>query len=357
MNSQNPGLFDPFAIKNLTMRNRIGMPPMCMWSAEDGYANDWHVTHYGARAEGGAGLIIVEATAVEPEGRISPADLGLWDDSQIGGMERIVEAIHAGGAAAVLQIAHAGRKASIVSPLKGSGYLTPDKGGWQPFAPSAVAFDATSPIPRELDHDGIHRIQNAFVAAAGRAQLAGFDALEVHSAHGYLSSSFLSPLANHREDQYGGTLVGRSRFLLETVDAVRGAWPSEKPVLVRISCTDWRPDGWTIEDSVWLARELKGHGVDLLDCSSGGNHPSPPTASPGFQTPFAERIRRETGLATAAVGLITGFEQAETIIRTGQADMVLLGRELLRNPYWPIHAAVRLSAQLPVPNQYKSAFR
>ena len=357
MNNGNPGIFDRLTIRNLTLRNRVGMPPMCMWSAKDGYAGDWHVAHYGARAEGGAGLIIVEATAVDPEGRISPADLGLWKDAQIEGMRRIVDAIHAGGAAAALQIAHAGRKASVVSPLKGSGYLSPDKGGWLPVAPSPVAFDESSPVPQELDPDDIHRIQNLFAAAADRAQQAGFDVLEVHSAHGYLSSSFLSPLANHRTDQYGGSLEGRCRFLLETVDAVHGAWPAEKPLLVRISCTDWHPDGWTIDESVQLAGELKGRGVDLLDCSSGGNHPSPPVARPGFQLPFAERIRRETGLATAAVGLITGYEQAETIIRSGQADMVLIGRELLRNPYWPIHAAVELSAEPPVPIQYRSAFR
>ncbi len=357
MNSANPGLFDKLTVKSLVLRNRIGMPPMCMWSAKDGYTSDWHATHYGSRAEGGAGLIIVEATAVEPEGRISPADLGLWSDSHIDGMGRVVDAIHRGGAAAVLQIAHAGRKASMRSPLVGPGYLTPDEGGWVPLAPSAVAFSDESPIPRELSHDDIRRVQSSFVAAAHRAEQAGFDALEIHSAHGYLSSSFLSPLANHRNDRYGDTIEGRSRFLLETVDAVRRAWPSQKPLLARISCTDWQPGGWTLEDSVWLARRLKDQGVDMLDCSSGGNHPSAPQAHPGFQTEFAAAIRRETGLATAAVGLITGHEQAETILRTGQADVVLLGRELLRDPYWPLHAAKKLRAELPVPAQYASAFR
>jgi 2,4-dienoyl-CoA reductase-like NADH-dependent reductase (Old Yellow Enzyme family) len=349
-------LFSPLALRSVTLRNRIAVSPMCQYSAEDGRASDWHLVHLGSRAVGGAALVVFEATAVERAGRISPGDLGLWEDAQAEPLARIVRFIDAQGAVPCLQLAHAGRKASTEPPWRGGAPIAEAAGGWRPVAPSAVPFDAGSPAPRALDPEEIGTLVKAFAAAAGRALEAGFRALELHMAHGYLVHQFLSPLSNRRQDRYGGPFENRARLALEVTRAVRGAWPERLPLLARISATDWVEGGWNVDDSVHLARELCAAGVDLVDCSSGGTVPGAPVpAGPGYQTGFAQRIRHEAGVATGAVGLITAPEQADHIIRTGQADLVLLAREMLRDPYWPLRASTRLGQEGPWPRQYLRA--
>lgn len=354
-----PHLFDPLTLRGVTLRNRIGVSPMCQYSAEDGFANDWHLVHLGARAAGGASLIIAEATAVEPEGRISPNDLGLWSDAHVEPLARIVEFLHAYGATPAIQIGHAGRKAGTARPWEGGKPLPDGNGGWEIVGPSAIPFDEGHRTPQALDKEGITRIQRAFVEAAKRAEVAGFDALEIHGAHGYLIHSFHSPLSNQRGDEYGGSFENRVRFTLETVQAVRSVWPDAKPLLVRISATDWVDGGWSLGESVALAQLLKPLGVDMVDCSAGGGSPKAMIpAAAGYQVPFAETIRRDADIPTAAVGMITHPMQAEQIVRNAQADVILLGREMLRNPHWPLHAAKDLH-QTPAayaPNQYLRAF-
>lgn len=346
-------LFTPFQLRGVTLRNRIAVSPMCQYSAEDGFANDWHLVHLGSRAAGGAGLVIVEATAVEPAGRISPGDLGLWKDEQIAPLARITSFMRSQGAVSGIQIAHAGRKASTSAPWQGGGVVPVAEGGWVTEAPSAVPFRETDPVPHELTREEIARLVQSFAAAARRAVTAGFDVIELHGAHGYLTHEFLSPLANRRTDEYGGSYENRIRFALEVVTAVRAAMPDNFPLFLRISTTDWAEGGWTVEDSVELARRVKPLGVDLVDCSSGAMVPwAKIPAGPGFQVPFAEQIRREAQMATGAVGFITAPAQADAIIRTGQADLVLLARELLRDPYWPLRAARALGADITPPNQY-----
>lgn len=350
-------LFTPLALRELTLRNRIGVSPMCQYSSTDGYANDWHLVHLGGFATGGAGLVICEAAAVTPEGRISPHDLGIWDDAHVPMLRRITDFMHAHGTVAGIQLAHAGRKASTKRPWEGSGTIAPDQGGWTDvLAPSAIAFSETYPQPHELTHDGIARVVQAFAEGAQRAVAAGFRVAEVHAAHGYLAHEFLSPLSNHRTDEYGGSFENRIRFTLEVSQAVRNAWPAEWPVMVRISSTDWIDGGWTLTESVQLADRLKSIGVDVIDCSSGGLAPQQRIdVGPGYQVPFSRRVRQEANVATATVGLITSPEQAETIVRDGDADIVLMARELLRNPRWPIHAAHVLRAAEPWPSQYERA--
>ncbi len=353
-------LFQPLTIRSVTLRNRIGVSPMCQYSSEDGVATDWHLVHLGSRAVGGAALVIAEATAVSPEGRITPGDAGIWSDRHAEAIARINRFVKQHGAVPGIQLAHAGRKASAARPWEGDAHLTDDAGGWPTMAPSAVAFgDGLTKVPRAMSEADIARVQGEFAAAARRALAAGCDWLEVHSAHGYLSHEFLSPLNNKRTDRYGGSFENRIRFLLETVRAVRGVWPERLPLAVRLSCTDWVPGGWDIDQSVELARRLKGEGVDLIDCSSGGAVPDAKVpVGPGYQVPFAERIRREAGIATAAVGAVTAPAQADQIVRQGQADLVLLGREFLRDPYWPLRAARALgqAAALAPPVQYARAW-
>ena len=333
---------------------------MCEYSSVDGFANDWHLVHLGSRAVGGAGLVITEASAVVPEGRITPQDLGIWKDEHVAMLARIVEFLHSQGAHAGIQLAHAGRKASMQRPWQGERLLSPAEGGWEDvMAPSAVAFREDYAKPHELDAAGIARVKEAFAAAARRALAAGFDVVELHAAHGYLLHEFLSPLSNKRGDEYGGSFENRVRLLVETVDAVRAVLPAGMPLFVRISATDWADGiggGWDVDQSVELARVLKGHGVDLIDTSSGGNVAGAkiPTA-PGYQVPFAERIRREAQVATGAVGQITEAKQADAIVREGQADLVLLARQMLRDPYWALHAADELGAEVTWPAQYLRA--
>ena len=347
----------PLKIREITLRNRIAVSPMCQYSAEDGFANDWHLVHLGSRAVGGAGLVCMEATAVEPRGRISPSDLGIWNPGHIEFLARITRFLRSQGAAAGIQLAHAGRKGSTRRAWEGGGLLAEADGGWQCVAPSAVPFRGEDPAPHELSKEEIHGLVESFGAAAERALRAGFDVVEIHGAHGYLIHQFLSPLSNRRTDEYGGTLDNRLRFALEVTEAVRGAWPARLPLFFRISATDWVPGGWTADDSVELARRLQALGVDLVDCSSGGNAADARIPlGPGYQVPFAERIRRETGILTGAVGLITTARQAEEIVSKGQADMVLLGREFLRDPYFPLHAAGALGEKVAPPLQYARAF-
>lgn len=341
-------LFSPLTLRGLTLRNRIVMSPMCMYSAAtDGLATDWHLAHYLARATGGAGLLILEATAVEPRGRISQNDLGLWNDGQIEPLARIVRLVQEEGAAAGVQLAHAGRKAW--SADKGHG---PE----QPVAPSALPFDAGWQTPEALTTTSMGHIVAAWQAAAERAAEANFDVVEIHAAHGYLNHQFLSPLSNQRGDAYGGSLDNRMRFLLRVVDAVRASWPEDKPLFVRVSATDWVDGGLTPEETVIVARELEARGVDLIDCSSGGSAPTvPPAIGPGYQIPFADKVRREAEVPTAAVGLITTAELADEVVRSGRADLVALGRELLRRPYWPLQAARELGHEMAWPSQYRRA--
>lgn len=351
-------LFSPLPLRSVTLRNRIAVSPMCQYSATEGRANDWHLVHLGARAAGGAALVIAEATAVEARGRISPADLGLWDDGQIEPLARIVRFVDGEGAVAGIQLAHAGRKASTRAPwmTPGGGPLAPGEGAWATVAPSAVPFADLYPAPVALDAAGIAGVVAAFAAAARRARTAGFRVVEVHAAHGYLLHQFLSPLSNRRTDAYGGSFEHRTRLVREVVSAVRGAWPEELPVLVRISATDWVEGGWSADESVELSRALKGLGADLIDVSSGGLVATAKVpVGPGYQTAFAERIRREAGIATGAVGMITSPEQADHIVRSGQADLVLLARELLRDPHFPLRAAKALGQEGPWPKQYARA--
>lgn len=350
-------LFQTLSVRSVTLKNRIGVSPMCQYSSTDGLASDWHVVHLGSRAVGGAALVIAEATAVEARGRISPYDLGIWEDRHIEPLARVARAVRAHGAVAGIQIAHAGRKASTGKPWEGGKPVSDAEGGWQPIGPSALPFNTGYRVPLEASPHELFEVQGAFVAAAGRALAAGFQWLELHAAHGYLLHSFLSPLSNQRTDEYGGSFENRSRMLLETVARVRAAWPAELPLAVRLSCTDWMPAGWDIDETVELARRLKAAGVDLVDCSSGGTAPNAKVpVAPGYQVSFAARVRAEAGISTAAVGLITEPAQAETIVAQEQADVVLLARALLREPYWPIRAARELGAPAPIPPQYLRAF-
>jgi 2,4-dienoyl-CoA reductase-like NADH-dependent reductase (Old Yellow Enzyme family) len=351
------GLFDQLTIRDLTFNNRVFVSPMCQYSSEDGYANDWHFVHLGSRAVGGTGLVLTEATAVLPEGRISPQDLGIWRDEHVGMLSRIVDFIHEQGSIAGMQLAHAGRKASTRRPWEPPGRVPQNEGGWKNVvAPSALAFTDNYPMPKALTSYGIREIVDAFAAAARRACQAGFRVLEIHAAHGYLIHEFLSPLSNKREDEYGGSFENRTRLCREIVTAVRTAWPNELPLFLRISATDWVDGAWNVDDSIRLAAEVKQLGVDLIDCSSGGNvpHAKIPTG-PGYQVAFAERIRREAKIMTGAVGMITSPNQAENIIRAGQADAVIMAREFLRDPYWPLRAARELNQPIAWPVQYLRA--
>jgi len=346
-------LFSPFRLRSVEFANRIGVSPMCQYSSEDGFATDWHLVHLGCRAQGGAGLVMIEASAVLPEGRISPADLGIWKDEHIPALERIVSFVHSQGARAGVQLAHAGRKGSTATPFVGDGLVPPEKGGWQPVGPSDVAFAPHYGVPQALDQAGIDAVINGFRQATRRALKAGFDVVEIHAAHGYLLHEFLSPLANRRTDAYGGSFENRARLVLQVAGAVRAEWPGHLPLFVRISATDWMEAGWNLDESVKLVHLLREEGVDLIDCSSGGMVPNAQIpAAPGFQVPFAARIRREVGIATAAVGLITNPIQANEIVAKGDADMVLLARQMLRDPYWPVHAAAALGEQASWPVQY-----
>jgi 2,4-dienoyl-CoA reductase-like NADH-dependent reductase (Old Yellow Enzyme family) len=351
-------LFSPLTVRSLTLRNRIGVSPMCQYSATDGFANDWHYVHLGSRAVGGAGLVMVEATGVAPEGRITPGCLGLWSDPHIEPLARIAKFVKAQGAVAGIQIAHAGRKASADLPWKGGAHLSAAQGGWETIAPSAIPFGDTLPkVPRAMTLADIARVQNDFVATAQRALAAGFQWLELHAAHGYLFNEFLSPLANQRTDQYGGSFENRTRLLLDTARGVRHVWPEHLPLAVRISAIDWMPNGWQIADSVALAKLLQAAGVDLVDCSSGGIVPDAKIeVKPGYQVPFAEQVRHGAQIKTAAVGFITEPKQADDIIRTGKADVVFLARQMLVDPYWPAHAAKALGHKITPPNQYLRAW-
>jgi 2,4-dienoyl-CoA reductase-like NADH-dependent reductase (Old Yellow Enzyme family) len=353
-----PPLFQPLTVRSVTLRNRIGVSPMCQYSAADGVANDWHFVHLGSRAVGGAGIVIVEATAVAPEGRITPGCLGLWSEKQIEPLARIAKFVKAHGAVAGIQIAHAGRKASADLPWQGGAHLSDAQGGWPTIAPSAIPFGGElTKVPHAMTEADIVRVQNNFVATAKRALTAGFEWLELHAAHGYLFNSFLSPLTNQRADKYGGSFENRIRMLIETTRAVRQVWPDHLPLAARLSAIDWKEGGWDIESSIRLAKLLKLEGVDLIDCSSGGAVPDAKiTVVPGYQVSFAEKIRRGASIATAAVGFITEPKQADDIVRNGQADVVLLARQFLRDPYWPVHAAKTLGHKLPPPNQYARAW-
>jgi 2,4-dienoyl-CoA reductase-like NADH-dependent reductase (Old Yellow Enzyme family) len=350
-------LFDPLTLRGVTLRNRIGMSPMCQYSATAGQANNWHLMHYGSRAVGGVGLVIVEATAVTPQGRISPHDLGLWNDSQVEPLARIVRFADEQGAVTGIQLAHAGRKASMRRPWEGGDTAPPAAGGWEDVAaPSAVPFADGYLVPQALDRAGIADIVRAFADAARRARAAGMRVIELHAAHGYLMHQFLSPLSNQRTDEYGGSFENRIRVVREVVQAVRAVWPERLPLFVRLSATDWTDGGWDVPQTVELARLLREDGVDLVDCSSGGNVSGARIPfGPGYQVRFAEQVRREAGIATAAVGLITEAAQADEIIRSGRADLVLLARELLRDPHWPLHAAQQLGHAEPWPAQYLRA--
>ena len=352
-----PHLFDPFPLRGLTFPHRVFVSPMCQYSSVDGFANDWHLVHLGSRAVGGAALVMTEATAVTADGRISPSDLGIWDDHHIDQLARIVAFVRGQGSVAAIQLAHAGRKGSTSLPWRGAlSGVPPELGGWQTVGPTVEPFTPGYIVPRALPTEEIPAIVRAFTQAAVRALTAGFDVAEVHCAHGYLIHEFLSPLSNTRTDHYGGSLENRTRLCLEIVDAVRAVWPERLPLFVRLSCTDWMPGGWDIDETVELCRVLRNRGVDLIDCSTGGAslHAQMPIA-PGFQVPFAARIRREADIPTGAVGLITEPAQAEAIVRSGEADCVLLARELLRDPYWPLRAARELGHPISWPRQYLRA--
>ncbi len=353
-------LFEPLTLRGVTLRNRIGVSPMCQYSCENGMATDWHLVHLGSRAVGGAALVIAEATAVEARGRISPHDLGIWSDAHAEPLARIAHFIQQQGAVPGIQIAHAGRKAGTQRPWEGHHPLSDEEGGWAILAPSAVPYADNYRTPVAMTLDDIAQVQAAFRDAAARADAAGFEWLELHGAHGYLIHEFLSPIANQRDDAYGGSFENRIRFLLETVRAIQTVWSKAKPFTVRLSCTDWIEGGWSSDDTVEVARRLKTEGVDLIDCSSGGISPQQqlPNKSgyPGYQVPFAEAVRHGAGIPTAAVGLISAPTHADAIIRSGRADLVLLARELLRSPYWALHAAQELKQLVPVPPQYLRAF-
>jgi len=351
-------LLEPYTLRQLTLLNRIAVSPMCQYSCVNGLANDWHLVHLGSRAVGGAGLIFTEATAVTEDGRITPEDLGLWNDEQIEPLQRITRFITAQGAVAGIQLAHAGRKASTWRPWLGKhGSVPADEGGWTPVGPSPIAFDPNHTAPTQLDESQIQAVIQAFVDAAHRALTAGFKVVEIHAAHGYLLHQFLSPLSNQRRDQYGGSFENRIRLTLQVTEAVRAVWPQELPLFVRVSATDWVEDGWNPDETVELARRLKTLGVDLIDVSSGGTSSNAEIpVGPGYQTRFAERVRKESGIATGTVGMITEPAQAEHILRTGQADIILLARELLRDPYWPLHADDDLGGRKATwPAQYQRA--
>ena len=351
-------LLEPYTLRQLTLPNRIAVSPMCQYSSADGLANDWHLVHLGSRAVGGAGLVFTEATAVTEDGRITPQDLGLWKDEQIEGLQRITRFVTAQGSVAGIQLAHAGRKASTWRPWLGKHGSVPDsEGGWQPVGPSAIAFDPQHTVPLQLSEAQIQDVIQAFVDAARRSLVAGFKVVEVHAAHGYLLHQFLSPLSNQRTDQYGGSFENRIRLTLQITEAIRDIWPDELPVFVRVSATDWVEDGWNPDETVELARRLKALGADLVDVSSGGTAANAEIpVGPGYQTRFAERVRKESGIATGTVGMITEPAQAEHILRTGQADIILLARELLRDPYWPLHADDDLGGRKAIwPAQYQRA--
>lgn len=354
-------LFQPFTLADTTFRNRLFVSPMCQYSAEDGFPNDWHFVHLGSRAVGGAGLVMMEATAVTPDGRITPGDLGIWHDEHIAEFKRNADFIKAQGAAVGIQLAHAGRKASCAAPwVDGGRALTADEGAWETVAPSAIAFSDNAPAPRAMSKTDIAELVEAFSAAARRADQAGMDVVEIHGAHGYLLHEFQSALSNRRDDEYGGSLENRCRLSLEVVRAVREVWPRSKPLFFRISASDWEQGGWDIEQTVAFAHWLKAEGVDLIDCSGGGNTPSAQIpVGPGYQTEFAARVKREVGIATGAVGMITEPVQAEHIVHSGQADCVLLAREQLRDPYFPLTAAMELHGDDNVapPRQYERAFK
>ena len=349
-------LFSPLKIKSLELRNRIVVSPMCQYSSIDGFANDWHLVHLGSRAVGGAAVVFTEAIAVAPEGRISPSDLGIWKDEHVEFLRRITTFIKAQGAIAGTQLAHAGRKASTMAPWLGNGPVGKENGGWQPLAPSAIAFKERDLTPLELTTAEIAAIINQFKLAAKRALDAGFQIIELHGAHGYLINEFLSPHSNHRTDQYGGSFENRTRFLLEIIENIKQVWPDSLPIFLRISATDWAEGGWNEEDSIQLANVLKGKGIDLVDCSSGGNaaHVKIPV-KPLYQLNFAANIKKATGILTGAVGLITTAEEGESIIANGAADLVFMAREFLRDPYFPLRAAYELKAETTWPKQYERA--
>jgi 2,4-dienoyl-CoA reductase-like NADH-dependent reductase (Old Yellow Enzyme family) len=350
-------LFSPLTIRGLTLPNRIAVSPMCEYSSIDGFANDWHLVHLGSRAVGGAGLVFTEATAVVPDGRISPEDLGIWKDEHIPMLARIASFIREHGAVAGMQLAHAGRKASTAAPWNGGKPIGVENGGWSPLvAPSAIPFTEGYQTPVALDEAGIRSLVASFTDAARRALDAGVQVIEIHAAHGYLINEFLSPLSNTRTDAYGGSFENRTRFLRQIVEAVRAVWPDHLPLFVRISATEWTEGGWDIEQSVELARAVAPLGVDLIDCSSGGNVPRVRIPlGPGYQVPLAARVRAESGVPTGAVGLITSAPQADEIVRSGKADLVFLAREELRDPYFPLHAARELGAHIAWPKQYLRA--
>lgn len=350
-------LFSPLTIRGATFRNRVFVSPMCQYSSENGFANDWHLTHLASRAIGGASLVMTEAAAVLPEGRISWADLGVWTDDHIDGLRRATSAIREHGAVPAIQLAHAGRKAASSRPWEGSESLLESDRVWEPVSATSQPFSDRFPPPRRLATAELPDVVDAFAAGAARSLLAGFGAVEIHAAHGYLIHQFLSPLANDRKDEYGGSRENRSRLLLEITRAVRIAVGEEIPILVRVSATDWHDDGWTVEDTVWLAGELQGVGADLLDCSAGGIVPGLTIpVGPGYQVSLAAEVKRAGALYAGAVGMITEPVQADAIVRSGQADVVLLARELLRNPYWPQHAARVLGHQQEAPPQYRRAW-
>lgn len=351
-------LFTPISFKSITLKNRIVVSPMCQYSATDGFANDWHLVHLGSRAVGGAALIIQEATAVTPEGRISYGDLGIWKDEHIAPLQRITKFIEANGAVPGIQLAHAGRKASCEVPWLGGGQIKEGPNHWQTVAASAIPFQATDHTPHSLTIAEIKTVVQAFKAAAQRALQAGYKLVEIHAAHGYLINQFLSPLSNHRNDEYGGGFENRTRFLLEIVDAVQTVWPAELPIFVRISASEWVEGGWTIEDSVQLARILKTKAIDLVDCSSGGNTPAAKIpAGPGYQVPFAAAVKQQAAIPTGAVGIITNAVQAEAILQAGEADLIFIARESLRDPHFPLHAAKALDEDITWPDQYVRAKR
>jgi 2,4-dienoyl-CoA reductase-like NADH-dependent reductase (Old Yellow Enzyme family) len=349
-------IFDPLPIRGITLKNRIVVSPMCQYSSEDGFANDWHLVHLGSRAVGGASLVFAEATAVTPEGRITAEDLGIWKDDHIDFLSRIVEFLKSQGTVPGMQIAHAGRKGSTQRPWVGASKVAVEDGGWVPLAPSAVPFSETYPMPRALEKQEIRDIVQAFAAAARRALEAGFQVLEIHAAHGYLAHEFFSPLSNFRNDEYGGSFENRTRIGREIVSAVRKVWPDNLPLFIRISATDWKEGGWDLDQAVELAKQLKPLGVDLVDCSSAGLVVDQKiVAGPGFQVPFAERIRRDANIMTATVGLIETKEQVADILAKNQADLVLMAREFLRDPYWPLRAARELKQPISWPAQYLRA--
>jgi len=349
-------LFSSFRLRELSFRNRIFVSPMCQYSCVDGVPNNWHLVHLGSRAVGGAALVMVEASGVSPEGRISPHDMGIWSEAQRDAFRPIVRFIKEQGAVPGIQLAHAGRKASTDVPWRGGGPLAPDQGAWEPLAPSALPFTPAHAVPRALTAADIDIVVRQFAEAAQRALSAGFETVEIHMAHGYLLHEFLSPLSNRRTDEYGGALENRARLPLRVARAVREAWPAHLPVFVRISASDWVEGGWDLEQSIRLAQWLKDAGIDLIDCSSGGLVADARVpAAPGFQVPFAAAIRAQAGIATGAVGLISDPSQAEQIVAGGQADVVLMAREFLRDPYWPLHAARQLKVDVPWPPQYQRA--